>query len=73
MALPSSALANISWSLGIASAGTYRAAVVMLVYITPLSTLVSSEVMAATFSFAVLPPLKATVISSPTLTPCALA
>lgn len=33
----------------------------------------SSSVIAATFSFAVSPPLKATLIVSPTWTPCFLA
>lgn len=55
------------------SAGTYRAAVVMLMYIAPLSMFTSSEVIAATFSFAVSPPLNATVIRSPTLTRCSVA
>lgn len=39
----------------------------------PLSTATSSEVIAATFSFAVPPALNATVISSPILIPCSVA
>lgn len=56
--------------LGIRSGVKYRSAVVMAMYIAPLSTFVSSEVIAATLSFAVSPFVNATVIVSPTSTPC---
>ncbi len=42
-------------------------------YFMPLSRLPSSLVIAATFSLTVLPPVKATVSSSPSLTPCRVA
>lgn len=46
------------------------AAVARLMYFAPPSMLVSSEVIAATFSRAVPPALKATARVSPTFTPC---
>ncbi|CAM5530265.1 hypothetical protein STENM327S_06916 [Streptomyces tendae] len=55
---------------GTFSAGRYFRIVSMPMYRAPWSMATSSLVIAATLSFAVRPPLKATERVSPTCTPC---
>ncbi len=70
---PSWALASSMKGSGSRSAGTFARATSVLMYFMVLSRLPSSLVIAATFSLTVLPPVKATVSWSPTLTPCLVA